>query len=593
MKMQFKRVMPAMALVVSAGFLGACSSGGGSNNATGSTTVKTEDCAGGAACGLLDPVQEAIDDVLGGQIAGTLPAPLGPVVGCASDTVNNVIDVPDALLTALQQGVTTQDPAVVLEAVQDMGTSLGNVAFNLQGLLMSLTGAVDQCDVSGGDLGLPIPGLGGSGGLPGLGALPIPGVGGTDGIPGLGALPIPGLDSLPIPGLGGDGGAEGPTGTPLDLLLAPLADGLQTLLDTLGGAAADTPASAAIDPIIAGLEALVGVLNGDLPIGTDFGGFAKDGGSNPFGDALAQLQEQLSGLADGGLPGGVPGLPGGGADDLDLKPVTDIVAQVTNALGLAIAQGREQLEGAAGSEVPVIGGLLLSVETALADTNAVLAAAGEYDGVAVNGAVEALLENTLGNVLTEVLPLRMIGEQVGQDLAGPIKAGINQGVTALSSGTILLLGPLFDTALDDALAPALDPIEAVIAQILAAVPVPGGAAAPDLGSLLSGGLTQLTNTLSSLVPAGGFPGLPGGGGSPLDLLLGGLGGLPGLPGAGDLPGVSSAGVDGITGTPLDLLLGTLVDNDPTGLLGGLLETVLGGILGALGGLGGLGGGLGG
>lgn len=574
MKVQFKRVMPAMALIASAGLLAACSSGGSSSNAAGGNqTAKTEECAGGANCGLLDPVQVVIDDLLGGQVASTLPAPLGPVVGCASDTVNNIVDVPDALLSALQNGVTTQDPTVVLAAVQNMGDSLANAAFNLQGLLMSLAGGSDECSLTGGGLGLPIPGLDGIGGLPSLGSLPIPGLGDGAGIPGLGSLPIPGLDSLPIPGLGGAGGdSDGPTGTPLDLALAPLADGLQTLLDTLSGAAAGTPAAAAIDPIVMGVEALLGVLQGGLPSDFDLTSFAQAGGANPFADVLGQLQGQLTDLAGGGLPtGGLPGLPGGGADDLDLAPLTDILADVTGALGLAIAQGRGQLEGAAGSEVPVVGGLLLAVETALADTNSVLDAAGEYDGVAVNSAVEGLLENTLVNVLTEVLPLRMIGDQVGQDIAGQVESAVNQGVTALSSGTILLLGPLFDTVLDDALAPALDPIEGLLAQLLAAAPV-------DLNDVLGGGLGQLVGTLTSLAPAGGLPSIPGG--NPLDLLLGGLGGLPGLPGLDAVPGVSSAGP---TGTPLDLLLGTLVDNDPTGLLGSLLEGLLGGLLGGLGG----------
>lgn len=574
MKMQFKRVMPAMALVVSAGLLGACSSGGSSSNAAGGNqTAKSGECAGGSACGVLDPVQTTIDDVLGGQIASTLPAPLGPVVGCASDTVNNIVDVPDALLTALQNGATSQDPAVVLAAVQNMGDSLANAAFNLQGLLMSLAGGNNACSLTGGGLGLPIPGLDGLAGLPSLGSLPIPGLDGAAGIPGLGSLPIPGLDALAVPGMGG--GSAGPTGTPLDMALAPLADGLQTLLDTLSGAAAGTPAAAAIDPIVMGVEALLGVLQGGLPSDFDLASFAKAGGANPFEDVLGQLQAQLAGIAAGGLPvGGLPGLPSSGAD-LDLAPLTDILADVTGALGLAIAQGRAELEGAAGSEVPVVGGLLLAVETALADTNGVLDAAGDYDGAAVNAAVEGLLENTLANVLTEVLPLRMIGDQVGQDIAGQVESAVHQGVVALSSGTILLLGPLFDTALDDALAPGLDPIEGLLAQLLAAAPI-------DVNDILGGGLGQLIGTLTSLAPAGGFPGLPGvPGGNPLDLLMGGLGGLPGLPGLPGAPGVSSAGP---TGTPLDLLIGTLVDNDPTGLLGGLLDTLLGGLLGGLGGL---------
>lgn len=575
-----KRAVPGVAAALSFGLLAACSSGGNSADGSSDRTNQTSRtvCPGGTTCGLLDPAQTAIADNLGGTLAGTLPDPLGPVVGCASDAVNNVVDVPDALLTGLQTAATTQDPAAVADSLNDIGQSLGNAAFNLQNLLAGLAGTGQPCDEAGsGEGGLPS--LPGAGGVPGL-----------DGLPGLGSLPIPGLGD-------GDGGsADGPTGTPLDLALAPLVDGLNTLVDALQGAADGTPAAAVIDPIVSGLDALLSVLQG--------GGVPSlpGGGDNPLTAALTDLQNQLTGIAGGGAPSipgfpGLPGLPGGGSDgaDVDLVPLTNVLSDVTDALSIAIGQGRTELEGAAGSEVPVIGGLLLTLETTLADAGVLLDAAGQYDGVATNAAVESLLENVLGNALTQVLPLELIGEQVGQDIAGPIRDGIAQGVSVLGDGTEMLIDPLFSMVLDDAASPVLDPIESVIAQLLASSPV-------DLGDTLAGGIGQLVGALTSLtsgglpgLPDGGaggapsvpsLPGLPGAGGNPLDALLGGLpipgldGGLPSLPGGG--------ATDGLTGTPLDLLLSALIDNDPTGLLAGILGPVAGALAPLLGLLGGLG-----
>lgn len=542
-----KRALPQMAAALSLGMLAACSSGG--DTASVSATDEREEgttekvCAGGTTCGNLDPVQEAIGDTLGGTLASTLPAPLGPVVGCASDAVNNIVDVPDALLSGLQTAVTTQDPAAVADSLSDIGASFANAAFNIQNLLAGLAGAGEPCDEAGNGEGFA--------GLPDFG----------------GGFPsIPGTDN-------GDGGNEdgaGPTGTPLDLALAPLVDGLTTLVDTLSGAAAGTPAAPAIDPIVAGFEALLAVLGGGDAPGLPA---LPGGGDNPLTDVLAQLQEQLAALTEGGAPGipgfpAIPGLPiGGDTVDADLVPVTNILSDVTDALSIAIGQGREELEGAAGSEVPVIGGLLLTLETALADAGVLLDAAGVYNGVATNAAVEGLLENALGNVLTQVLPLQMIGDQVGQDIAGPIRDGIATGVSALGDGTEMIIDPLFTTVLDDAASPVLDPVEALIGQLLGASPV-------NLGQTLSGGIGQLVAALGSLtggeLPGGGagdlpsIPGLPDAGGNPLDALLGGF---PDLPSAGDGP----------TGTPLDLLLAALIDNDPTGVLAGLLGPITSGL----------------
>lgn len=514
--------LPTLAVVLSVVLLAACgsaSSDGSSDgffenggSAGGGTNAgdSSKACAGGQTCGALDVVQETVADLVGGQIAGALPEPLGSVAGCASDVVNNVVDVPDALLVGLEDLASTQDPAALMTAFDDVGASLNNAVYNLQALLTGLAGQSGAgCDEAG---------------------------------------------SGESPDNGGDGGSTGPTGTPLDAALAPLMDGLDTLVSTLQGSAAGTPAAALVDPIVEGLDALLAVLEGGGSGGVPALPGLPGGGDNPLTGLLTQLQDQLA-----GLPGG--GGDGGDSSDQDLQPLTDILDTVVTSLGAAIGNGQAQLEDTAGSEVPVVSGLLLTLSTLLQDTGDLLDEVGEYDGVNANAAIETLLENTLGNALTELVPLRFIGEQAGQDLAGPVRDGIAQGVSAIGDGTELLIDPLLSTVLDDAASPLLDPIESAIATLLGSSPV-------DLGDVLGGGIDQLVaalGMLTSQIPSGD------GGGNPLDTLLGGL------------PDGGSGG-SGPTGTPADLLLGALIDNDPTGVLGGLLGTLTDGLLGLLGGL---------
>lgn len=543
-----KRTAPSIALAMSFSVLTACAGG------TSGSDAASKACEGGTTCGNLDDVQSVIGEAIGGQLAATLPAPLGPVVGCTSDTVNNIVDVPDALISGLEGLAATQDPEVLLAAFNDMGESFGNAAYNLQGALTTLAGSESNCDVNGG---------GSSTALPEVPGLPTGGVG------------------------------DGPTGTPVDLTLTPLTDGLATLVNTLKGAAEGTPAGAAIDPIVEGLDALLAVLNGgstsqipDLP--------ALPGGeANPLNELLVSLQSQLDGFSvgPGSIPGlpGIPAIPGGGSTDPDLVPVADVLTSVTDAISMAIGQGRAALEDAAGSEVPVIGGLLLTLEIALNDTSTLLDAVGSYEAVQTYYAIEGLLENVLDNALTQVIPLEFIGDQTGQDLAGPVRDGIAQGVVAVRSSAGMALGPALQTAFGDTASPALDPIESVLAQLLAASPV-------DLGDTLSGGIDQFVAALTDLT--GGAGALPGAGDLPA---LPGAGGLPALPGAGDLPAIPGAGGnpldallgglpavggdlpagDGPTGTPADLLLGALVDNDPSGQLAGLLGQISGPLAGLL------------
>ena len=98
--------------------------------------------------------------------------------------------------------------------------------------------------------------------------------------------------------------------------------------------------------------------------------------------------------------------------------------------------------------------------------------------------------------------------------------------------------------------PGVDMAEEFISGLLSASPI-------QLDGILSGGLAQLYGSLGDIIPSssdaeGASLGL-------LDVLLGGLVTV------------------GESGSPFDLLLGSLVDSDPTGLLGGLLGGITSGV----------------
>lgn len=390
--------------------------------------------------GPLDVVQDqVITGVIGDQLGGTLPAPLGPTVQCAADAINSLVDGPDAILAALTN-LNGGDPAAAMNlAAQQFVGSLERFAADLQSTLMALANSGSCSTV-----------------------------------------------------VGGTSSGDPQSGNPLEG--TPLA-----------------PIGAALEPLIASLG----------------------------------------------------GLNGGNGTDPNLTTITDIVAPQLLLLSSAFNMVPD-----AAKEAPVLGGILLTLQDATADLAFALPSIGDYDAVGTNAGVRLLLDNVLTNVLLEVIPVRMIDEQTGQDFEGRIVPAINTLVSALGAGAELLVTPTFDNLLDGAASPVLDPIEALLGQILGNIGIAGDPATGNpltalLGGIVGDGNSNPLDALLGLLTTGVD-------GSPLSALTSALGGDVNGSQLDQVMNLSSGNL------PLDSLLSQLVDATAgIPIVGGLVATLLG------------------
>ncbi|MGH8531094.1 MAG: hypothetical protein ACRETN_14825 [Nevskiales bacterium] len=138
--------------------LGACGGGGSSSDgisgAAGSGGTGGSGGSGGTGGsvprasveGPLDPVQEALSGIVGTQVGGALPAPLGPTVQCADTALTSFTDVPDALLVAVMALPAGADPAGAFQsAAAQMTASMLDFAGRLQSTLRILAGQASVC----------------------------------------------------------------------------------------------------------------------------------------------------------------------------------------------------------------------------------------------------------------------------------------------------------------------------------------------------------------------------------------------------------------------------------------------------------------
>ncbi len=224
----------------------------------------------------------------------------------------------------------------------------------------------------------------------------------------------------------------------------------------------------------------------------------------PLGEALAPVLQQF--------PNG--GSPSSGSD-ADLNSLTLLTSQLANAFQSGIASLPTEVRSA-----PILGGALSTLSTALNDINTTMLWFGRYNGEFAATALEGTLNRLLINTLTQIVPLAFVEEQAGQPgvISGPIAAGVTQLTSALGENLLSVALPEVANALNNDLAPLLDPIE---------------------------------NTVLPAILLAAFSGLGDaqGDSDPISLVLGAV--TDGLLSGGD--GSSP------TGTPLDLLLGPLVD----------------------------------
>ncbi|MDD3764979.1 MAG: hypothetical protein PHP86_16930 [Nevskiales bacterium] len=167
----------------------------------------------------------------------------------------------------------------------------------------------------------------------------------------------------------------------------------------------------------------------------------------PLGAALGPVLEQIIYLTGGN---------GDRSTDLQLTTVANLVTQLTTALQLGLSQ-----VPAGAYDAPVVGGLLATLNQALSDVSALLGAVTNYDTAATRLELQNTLNNTLVNLLTQVLPLSYVEDQAGRPgaLTDRIEAGVAELSTLVGTVGATALDPVLSNVLAGALDPLLDPIE--------------------------------------------------------------------------------------------------------------------------------------
>lgn len=338
--------------------------------------------------------------------------------------------------------------------------------------------------------------------------------------------------------------------------LDPVQDQLSGVFGQLGGAAAGTPLEAILhcadetithgtldiaDSVLAQLQTSL-VTGGGVSMRPDPAVLAAS-----LGGVAANLTQLLQGLADTGggclantftlsqvgfVTNPLAGTPleplgtqlgpvlsqiavvldnyDGREEDLQMSQIAAMIYQLNTAMQTAL----DQIPADA-YETPVVGGVLSTVSTALQDTNNLMGAVLVYNAEGTTAGLQTLLDHTLVNTLTNILPVRTIEDQAGQPgvLSGPIELAVAQFSSAFAGAIGTVATPALETLLGDALAPVLDPIEnGLLLTILAPLTeaLDGElAGVPDLGNPLAG--TPLAPVLDTVTGV-------------LGTLLGGLGG---------------------------------------------------------------------
>ncbi len=322
--------------------------------------------------------------------------------------------------------------------------------------------------------------------------------------------------------------------------------------DAFNSSAADVQAS---------LERFAGSLQASL---TDL---VNRGECSADQDTTAQAGNPLSGtpLASVGtaLQGLISSFATENGADPNLTSVTTVVAPALAALAVELGNSIP----AEISNAPVLGGLVSTIETAATDIADLLTSFGAYDAAGTTADAQMLLNNLLTGLLINTLPVGEIDPAVEAQL----QAGIVTLTSTLGSGLGQVVTPLFNEGLNGVASPLLDPVEGLLAAILAE--------GNPLDGVLAGFAGDNNNTqadvLLGLILAHAA-------GTPLDNLITAAGGVvvksaSPLALLGQLQGVlNSGGLDSILGTAvtqnlnLGATLGTILDN----LLGGGLLTGL-------------------
>lgn len=368
--------------------------------------------------------------------------------------------------------------------------------------------------------------------------------------------------------------ADGAAGTPLEgavkcldqVVVEDIVDVLDSVLSVASAESAADP-QAAFASAQANLQLASGELVNDLPNllaslagQSDCSGTSAGGDDNPLANTpLAPLADALAPFLEGNFD----------PSQMDLTTLSGLFA----SLSTAFSDGIEGVPAEV-ADAPVLGGLLTTLDVALADLAVTMNAVALSDGQAVSTGVATTLDNLLNGVLVDVLPIGFIEEQSGQPglFSSQIEDAVGQITSQLDGGLATALVPLFE-----GLETLLVSLEGALAGGL-----PGGVGAGPTGTPLDALLGPLTSLADSFPGAGGVPSGDGITGTPLDILLTPLVSAIEGGGAGACP-LASTPLSPVCSVVDGLLSGLSASpgSDPLTLLTDLVDSLLGGLLGGL------------
>jgi hypothetical protein len=218
----------------------------------------------------------------------------------------------------------------------------------------------------------------------------------------------------------------------------------------------------------------------------------------PLAPLAVALQPTLSHIIDViGTNSDAPPVP--------LTTIAQLVAQLNTSMQTAMANLPAGIR-----TTPIVGGTLTTVSSALTDISSVLGAATSYNAAATGTAVQNLLDHTLTNLLTVVVPVQSIEGQSGETgaISSQIIAATHQVSLLVGTSVGKVLDPLFNSKLLSALNPALAPLEnlllpAILGPITDALA--NGTASGSTGGALAGSiLAPVVNIVSGVL--GGLTG---------------------------------------------------------------------------------------
>jgi hypothetical protein len=240
----------------------------------------------------------------------------------------------------------------------------------------------------------------------------------------------------------------------------------------------------------------------------------------PLGDALLPVLQQLQSQTGSGS-----GSSAGGLQQL---------ATLVDQLNVALQTGLSQVPASAKSQ-PVVGGVLTTLGTTVANLSSMMDAVGANNSSAFQSSTQTMLDNLLVNVLTQVVPTAYLETQAGQPgvVTGPIKTAAgtfsSTVATALGQGESQLLAALNSSQLAPVVNPVLNTLlPAILGPINQALAGAGGSSSGGssggvTGTPLDAVLGPLTTVLKSVL--GGVGGSSSGGtsacvlaGTPLSVL---------------------------------------------------------------------------